>query len=78
MEYHSLEELLPRSGHSIYRLVRMAAMRAMEISDGHPCLIKNPVSNKATTMALEEIAQGKIEMKGIIHPAVPQGEVALN
>ncbi len=78
MEYHSLEELLPRSGHSIYRLVRMAAMRAMEISDGHPCLIKNPASNKPTTMALEEIAQGKIEMKGGIHPAVPQGEAPPN
>ncbi len=78
MEYHSLEELLPRSGYSIYRLVRMAAMRALEISDGHPCLIKNPASNKVTTMALEEIAQGKIEMKSIIHPASPQGEAPLN
>lgn len=78
MEYHSLEELLPRSGYSIYRLVRMAAMRALEISNGHPCLIKNPVSNKATTMALEEIAQGKVEMKEVIHPANPQEEAALN
>ncbi len=69
MDYQPLEELLPRAGGSIYRLVRMAAKRALEISEGRRCLIENPSSDKATTMALEEILYGKVECKDTaIHP----------
>lgn len=59
----SLEHLLPRSGMSIYRLVRMAANRALELSEGKPTLIEKPSSDKITTIALEEIAKGKIMIK---------------
>ena len=59
----AMEDLLPRSGFSVYRLIRMAANRALEISDGKPSLIKNPTSDKATSIALQEIAQGKVETK---------------
>ena len=63
MAYQPIERLLPRSGNSIYRLVRMAANRALELAEGKPALIKNPSSNKETTVALEEILAGKIEYK---------------
>ncbi|HBO96590.1 MAG TPA: DNA-directed RNA polymerase subunit omega [Candidatus Omnitrophica bacterium] len=65
MEQRSIEELLPHSGGSVYRLVRMAANRATELSDGKPCLIQKPASDKFTTIALEEITQGKIEAKQV-------------
>lgn len=58
-----IEDLLPRAGNSIYKLVTMASARALELSDGRRCLVDNPSSEKFTTMALEEIAQGKIEAK---------------
>lgn len=65
MEQRSIEELLPHSGGSVYRLVRMAANRATELADGKPCLIQKPTSDKFTTIALEEITQGKIEAKQV-------------
>ena len=58
-----IEELLPRANHSIYKLVSMASIRALELSDGKRCLAENTNTEKFTTMALEEIAQGKIEIK---------------
>lgn len=58
-----IEDLLPRSNYSIYTLVTMASARALELSDGKRCLIENPSSEKLTTRALEEIAQGKIESR---------------
>ena len=58
-----IEDLLPKANYSMYSLVTMAAARALELSDGRRCLIENPSSEKLTTRALEEIAQGKIETK---------------
>ena len=63
MSYQPIEELLPRAGNSIYRLVRLAANRAMELADGKPQLIKESSSEKVTTIALEEILNGKVELK---------------
>ena len=63
MAKESVEELLSHAGGSVYRLIRIAARRALEISEGQPILIKNPSSDKATTIALEEIAQGKVVYK---------------
>lgn len=58
-----LEELLVRSNHSVYRLVRMASQRALELSDGKPSLVPSSSEAKVTTVALEEILQGKVEIK---------------
>ena len=58
-----LEDLLPRADYSIYKLVRMASTRAMELANGRPRLIENAGSDKETTIALEEILQGKVESK---------------
>ena len=65
MKSNIIESLLPSSGHSVYRLIRMASDRALEISDGKPSMVKNIESDKAASIALEEIAQGKVEMKDI-------------
>ena len=54
------EELLPQTGGGIFRLVRIATLRALELASGKPPLIHNASSGKVTTIALEEIAQGKI------------------
>ncbi len=59
-----IEKLLPRAKYSIYTLVRMASKRALELSDGKRCLAEDIDTEKFTTMALQEIAQGKVELKG--------------
>lgn len=60
MRNDSVENLLPKAGYSIYRLVRMAAMRSLELASGKPSMIEQNFSNKLTTVALQEILQGKI------------------
>ena len=63
MSYQPIEKLLPRASNSIYKLVRLAANRAIELAEGKPRLIKETSSDKATTIALEEILHGKVEIK---------------
>lgn len=58
-----IEDLLPKANYSIYKLVSLAATRALELSEGKRCLVDRPSSEKLTTMALEEIAQGKVMTK---------------
>jgi len=58
-----IEQLLPRARNSIYTLVRLAAARALELSEGRKCLAENINTEKFTTMALQEILQGKVELK---------------
>jgi DNA-directed RNA polymerase omega subunit len=67
----NIEDLLPKAGMSAYRLVRMAANRALELSDGKPSLVKRKHSDKLTSIALREIAEGRVVYKG----AVDQEEV---
>ena len=65
MLYQPMEELLPRSGNSIYKLIRMAANRAMELADGKPKLTEKNSSDKLATIALEEIRAGKVMLKDV-------------
>jgi len=58
-----IEELLPKADWSVYKLVRMASNRALELSEGKPSLIKGAKSDKLTTLALQEIAQGLVVTK---------------
>ncbi len=53
-----IEELLKRCG-SAYQLVLLAAKRAKELADGAPALVASS-SRKATSVALEEILEGKV------------------
>jgi DNA-directed RNA polymerase omega subunit len=73
---NTIEDLLPSSGHSVYRLIRMASNRALEISDGKPQLVKEAASDKATSIALEEIAQGKVETKEVSESRQAKGKKA--
>ncbi len=60
MAYQPIQELLPRCNGSIYRLVRVASLRALEISLTGTSLINKPSSQKSATIALEEIRAGKV------------------
>jgi DNA-directed RNA polymerase omega subunit len=64
MSYQPLEKLLPRAGKSMYQLVLLAAKRATELAEGMPKLIERPLTIKTTTLALDEILEGMVVMKG--------------
>ena len=64
MKNTAIENLLSRAEGSVYKLVRMASMRALELAEGRPKLVENITTDKLTTIALEEIYQGKVETKG--------------
>ena len=57
----AIEDLLKRCG-SVYRLVILAAKRAKEVAEGAPTLVETP-QRKVTSIALEEILQGKVLYK---------------
>ena len=59
MSYVPLEKLMKHS-ESFYKLVIVAAMRATELAEGAPPLVK-ATSKKVSTIALEEIAHGKVK-----------------
>ena len=63
MGYQPLEELLPKAGGSVYKLVRIASKRALEISETGAKLINVPINTKLTTIALEEIRMAKVVEK---------------
>ena len=66
MGYQPLEHLLPRANNSIYRLVRLASKRALELSENSAKLVSAPSEQKLTTTALEEIKQGMVVDKLVV------------
>jgi len=65
MRYEGREKLLDKSLGSIYKLVILASKRALEIAEGQPKLVECAPTLKPSTIALYEIAEGKIEAKKI-------------
>lgn len=61
----ALEKLLDKSDHSVYKLVILASKRALEIAEGQPKLVTTNPSIKPSTVALQEIANGKVKSKKI-------------
>ena len=57
-----VEKLLEKSG-SLYKLVIVAAKRALEISEGSPKLVAGGGKEKPALVALREIAEGKIGIR---------------
>jgi len=57
-----MEELLDKTG-SIYKLVILASKRAVELNAGAGKLIEISPHLKLSTIALEEIRQGKVKIK---------------
>jgi DNA-directed RNA polymerase subunit omega len=61
MSYVPIQELLSKTD-SIYKLVVLASKRAMELNCGARKLVEED-GKKISTIALEEIAQGKVKMQ---------------
>ena len=61
-----MEELMTRCD-SVYKLVILAAKRAKELAEGAPPLVEVD-TKKVTTVALQEIRQGKVFVKGTAKP----------
>ena len=59
MSYFPIEELLKHTD-SIYKLVILASKRALELNEGAPKMVEKDFAKKLTTIALQEIAQGKV------------------
>ncbi len=72
MKQYPLEELLPKAGGSAYALTRMAAIRALELAEGKPCLVERKPSDKVTSLAIEEIAKGKVVLKEVAEQFAPR------
>lgn len=65
MVYVPLEKILDKSEKSVYKLAILAAKRALEIAEGQPKLVEADAATKPSTIALYEIAAGKIQYKKI-------------
>ncbi len=63
MAYQPLEDLLPKANNSVYRLVRLASVRAMELAGSAAKLVQAPAEQKLATTALDEIRAGKVTEK---------------
>lgn len=63
MAYIPLEKLM-RKDTSLYKLILTAAARANELAQGAPPLV-NVGTKKVSTIALEEIATGKVSYKDV-------------
>lgn len=55
-------EKIFKNGESIYKLTLIAARRAIELNNGAKKLVESD-SKKFSTIALEEIIQGKVTYK---------------
>lgn len=62
MSYVPMQPLLEKVDNA-YQLVLLASQRAMELTNGAPRLVDGSPKTKASTIALEEIRQGKISLK---------------
>ncbi len=57
-----MEQLLEKTG-SVYKLVILASKRAAELNAGAGKLIEASPNIKLSSLALEEIRQGKVKIK---------------
>jgi len=59
MQDHDIQNLLAKVG-SLYKLVNLTSIRAIELSEGAPNLVGEKPAAKTINTALKEIAAGKI------------------
>ena len=62
MDVVERDELLKKVG-SLYKLCNLAAIRAMELNSGMKKLVDAGPNEKLTTIAIREIAEGKVKLK---------------
>ncbi len=58
----AIDSLINKTG-SLYKLVMLTSLRAVELSDGAPNLIGEKATAKPVNVALKEIAEGRISYK---------------
>ncbi len=63
MSYVPLEKLIDKSHGSMYKLAILVSRRALELAEGAPKLIDAAADTKVTTLAMREIAEGKVGLK---------------
>jgi DNA-directed RNA polymerase omega subunit len=63
MEYVVTNQLLDKSCSSVYKLVILASKRALEIAEGQPKLVEIDSAVKPSSVALQEITEGKVQSK---------------
>ena len=61
--YVPLENLIDKSNGSMYKLCTFVSKRALELAEGALKLVEAPSEIKVTTLAMQEIAAGKVTMK---------------
>jgi DNA-directed RNA polymerase omega subunit len=59
----AIQDILDKSDNSVYKLVIMASKRALEIAEGQPRLVELDANIKPSTVALAEIAAGKVQCR---------------
>lgn len=74
MGHPPLENLLPKTAWSVYKLSRMAAKRAAELAAGKKPLVKTEKKTKTATVALEEIAAAQVVLNEVQDQFEPQDE----
>ena len=57
------EQLIDKSIESIYKLVNLASKRALEIAEGQPKMVNSNLDTKPSTVALQEISEGKVQVR---------------
>lgn len=62
MQNLPMDVLVNKTG-SIYKLVRLASLRAIELNGGAAKLVDTSLDAKATSIALKEILEDKVEYK---------------
>jgi DNA-directed RNA polymerase omega subunit len=65
MTHVPLEDLLDKTEQSVYKLVITASRRSLELAEGRPKLIEVDSGLKTSTIALFEIASGKVTCRSI-------------
>lgn len=63
MSYVPLENLIDKADNNLYKLVIIASRRALELAEGSQTLVEKDPRLKTTTVALNEIAAGKVKYK---------------
>ncbi len=74
MGYQPLEELLPKANGSVYKLVRMASRRALELSETGGKMVEAPANAKLASIALDEIRYGKCVNSEVAEEFAPKVE----
>jgi len=58
----AIDSLINKTG-SLYKLVMLTSLRAIELSDGAPNLVGEKAEAKPVNVALKEIMEGKISYR---------------